>query len=111
MTPDLKAKIWIPALLRRAEVNGAFACVVRKGDADGGTALVKVRTPNGNAVLYRPVRNMDGARVWWPKGPSPEREIDAYMNARLDDDPDLWIIEIEDRDGRHFLTDPVETEK
>jgi len=110
MTPDLKAKIWIPALLRRAETSGAFACIVRKGDPDGGAALVKVRTPDGQAMLYRPVRNMDGARVWWPKGPHPEGVIDLYMNQRLDDDPDLWIIEIEDREGRHFLTEGVEIE-
>jgi len=30
------------------------------------------------------------------------------MNARIDDDPDIWIVEIEDREGRHFLTEPIE---
>lgn len=97
-------------MLRRAQGAGAFACVMRKGDPDGGAALVKVRTLDGQAVVYRPVRNMDGARVWWPKGPAPEGDLDLYMNTRLDDDPDLWILEIEDRDGRHFLIEPIEAQ-
>ena len=107
--PQLKAEFWTSALIRRAEIGGAFAAVVKRGDADAGACLVKVRLLNGEAVLYRPIRNMAGERVWLPKGPSEEREIDSYMNSRVDDDPDIWIVEIEDREGRHFLTEPIET--
>jgi len=106
--PDLKAGFWTSALIRRAEIGGAFAAVVKRGDADAGACLVKVRRPDGTATLYRPIRNMAGERVWLPKGPSEERNIDDYMNARIDDDPDIWIVEIEDREGRHFLTEPIE---
>ena len=108
MTPQLKADFWTAALIRRAESAGAFAAVVKRGDKDAGACLVKVRWLNGQAVLYRPIRNMSGERVWLPKGPAQERDIDEYMNGRVDDDPDLWIVEIEDRQGRHFLTEPVE---
>ena len=51
---------------------------------------------------------MSGERVWWPMGPQSEAEIDAYIMRRIDYDPDLWVLEIEDRDGRHFLTEPIE---
>lgn len=108
MTPQLKADFWTSALIRRAESAGAFAAVVKRGDKDAGACLVKVRLLNGEAVLYRPIRNMSGELVWLPKGPVNEREIDIYVNGRVDDDPDLWIVEIEDRQGRHFLTEPVE---
>ena len=108
MTLSLKAGFWTSALIRQAEQSGAFAAVVRKGDPDAGACLVKVRTLDGQAAVYRPVRNMDGLRVWWPKGPKPERDIDHYINSRIDDDPDLWVLEIEDRKGRHFLTEPIE---
>lgn len=108
ITPSLKTGFWTSALIRNAEQNGAFAAVIRKGDPDAGACLVKVRTLDGNAVLYRPVRNTSGARVWWPKGPISEPEIDDYINRRIDDDPDLWVLEIEDRKGRHFLTEPIE---
>jgi len=108
MSARLKADFWTSALIRQAEQNGAFAAVIRKGDPDAGACLVKVRTLDGQAVLYRPIRNMNGERVWWPKGPDPEAEIDLYINRRIDDDPDLWVLEIEDRQGRHFLTEPIE---
>lgn len=108
MTPRLKTGFWTSALIRNAEQKGAFAAVIRKGDPDAGACLVKVRTLDGNAILYRPVRNMKGERVWWLKGPSPDRDIDDYINRRIDDDPDIWVLEIEDRKGRHFLTEPIE---
>ena len=108
MTPHLKAGFWTSALIRRAEGSGAFAAVVKRGDKDAGACLVKVRLLTGEATLYRPIRNMSGERVWLPKGPENERDIDAYINNRVDDDPDLWIVEIEDRQGRHFLTEPIE---
>ena len=108
MTPLLKAGFWTAALIRRAEAAGAFAAVVKKGDPDAGACLIKVRLLNGEATLYRPIRNMSGERVWLPKGPEGERDVDIYMNGRVDDDPDLWIVEIEDRQGRHFLTEPIE---
>lgn len=109
MMPFLKAGFWTSALIRKAEIEGAFAAVVKKGDPDAGACLVKVRLLNGEATLYRPIRNMDGERVWLPKGPEDERDIDSYINRRVDDDPDIWVVEIEDRKGRHFLTEPVET--
>ena len=108
MTPQLKADFWTSALIRRAENAGAFAVVIKRGDRDAGACLVKVRWLDGQAMLYRPIRNMLGERVWLPKGPEQEREIDHYMNSRVDDDPDLWIVEIEDRQGRHFLIEPIE---
>jgi hypothetical protein len=110
MTPSLKTGFWTSALIRRAETAGAFAAVVKRGDKDAGACLVKVRLLNGEATLYRPIRNMSGDRVWLPKGPENEADIENYINNRVDDDPDLWIVEIEDRQGRHFLTEPIEAD-
>jgi hypothetical protein len=39
-----------------------------------------------------------------------EAELDAYVERQTRIDPDLWLIEIEDAEGRHFLTEPVEGE-
>ena len=110
MTPIIKAGFWTSALIRQAEGSGAFAAVVRKGDPDSGACLVKVRTLDGQATLYRPVRNMDGARVWWPKGPCSESDLNRYIKSRVEDDPDIWVVEIEDKQGRHFLVEPIEAD-
>lgn len=110
MMTGLKTSIWVAAIIRRAEVEGAFAALSQKGDDDAGAVLVKVCTLDGNAVLYRPIRNMNGDRVWLPQGPDNEREIDQAISKRTKTDPDLWVVEIEDKKGRSFLTEPIEAQ-
>ena len=106
----LKTKFWVDALVRRAETGFASAYVIRRGDEDAGAVLVKVVAADRLARLYVPARDEKGERVWqlFRQSPVPESEADAYCENRREDDPDLWVIEIEDRDGRHFLTEPVE---
>ncbi|MEQ8949960.1 DUF1491 family protein, partial [Parvibaculum sp.] len=59
--PRLKAEIWVKALIRRCEAAGVTAMVVRRGDATSGTVLVKVNTLDGEARVYSPARDGDGA--------------------------------------------------
>ena len=108
MMTGLKTSIWVAAIVRRAEVEGAFAALSAKGDSDAGAVLVKVCTLDGQATLYKPIRNMEGERVWLPQGPEAEREIDQAISKRIQTDPDIWVVEIEDKKGRHFLTEPIE---
>lgn len=109
---DIKTAFWAAALVRRAELAGASAVIARKGDPDGGAVLVKVSTLDGRARLYAPARNPQGERVWLDLSSGPlgveERAVDEHAFRRAERDPDLWIIDIEDRAGRHFLTEPVE---
>ncbi len=107
---ELKAKFWVDALVRRAETGFASAYVIRRGDEDAGTVLVKVVAADRLARLFVPARDQNGTRVWqlYRKTPIPEPEADDYCRRRMENDPDVWIIEIEDRQGRHFLTEPVE---
>jgi hypothetical protein len=110
--PRLKADIWIRALIRRAQVAGAFAAVVRKGDETAGSLLLKVNSLDGQAVVYVPGYDMDGQRVWRSHssdGATAEADADLYIEKAVSRDPDVWIVEIEDRQGRTFLDEPVET--
>jgi hypothetical protein len=108
---DLKTSIWAAALVRRAESGGAFAAIVRRGDNDAGALLVKVATMDRKARLYAPARDGQGARIWLDLSSGPlgcdEAAVDAHAAKRVQTDPDVWIVEIEDRAGRHFLTEPV----
>jgi hypothetical protein len=110
MAPRLKAEIWVKALIRRCETNGAGAMVVRRGDATSGIVLVKVNRLDGRATVYAPARDGEGALFWMARPgtePAPEADADAYIEKQRQRDPDLWVVEIEDREGRHFLTEPV----
>ncbi len=106
----LSTDIWVAALIRRAEMGGAFATVARKGDPRAGAVLVKVldRT-TGGARLYAEALQADGERVWMrPASAGAEADLDAYAERAARVDPDLWVVEIEDKQGRHFLTERVD---
>lgn len=107
---QVRADFWVDALIRRAESGLAAAYVIRRGDEHAGAVLVKVVQSRQVCRLYVPQRDEMGERIWVPhsREASGEDEIDAYCQRRVRSDPDLWIIEIEDRQGRHFLTEPVE---
>ena len=106
----LSTDIWVGALIRRAELGGAFAAVVRKGDPRAGAVLVKVVNRRADtARLYSEATRGDGERVWMRPLPSEaERDLDAYIQRAARIDPDIWVVEIEDAEGRSFLVEPVE---
>jgi hypothetical protein len=106
----LSTDIWVAALIRRAELGGAFATVAMKGDARAGSVLVKARnTRSGEVRLYMEATRGEGERVWMqPRPDAAEADLDQYALRSRNIDPDLWVVEIEDSEGRHFLTEPVE---
>lgn len=107
---SLRTGIWVDALVRRADAALASAYVIRRGDEDAGAVLVKVVDADRLAHLYVPVRDEHGERIWtrFRGGPVSEADADAYCARRCEDDTDMWIVEIVDRQARHFLTEPVE---
>lgn len=112
MMERLPTKLWVDALVRRVQLGGASAFILKSGDEDRGDVLIKVAKLNGTAAVYSPSMNMDGERIFRDlavQGVGPdESQVDDYIRRARGRDSDLWIIEIEDREGRHFLTEPVE---
>jgi len=107
---QLSSDIWVYALVRRAQLGGAFATIVRKGDARGGAVLVKiVNRRTDEAQLWAEAVGAHGRSVWMqPKAGADERDLDAYLERAARIDPDIWVVEIEDPDARRFLTDAGE---
>jgi hypothetical protein len=106
----LSTNTWVGALIRRAELGGAFATVARKGDSQGGAVLIKViDRKSGTTRLYAEAVRADGERIWMhPARSESEPDLDLYIERATRIDPDLWIVEIEDNQGRHFLTETVD---
>lgn len=100
--PRLKTNIRVSALLKRAQSAGAFAAIIRRGDPDAGTFWVLVRQ-GGKYSRFVEQMAMSGGREWFKDGPFSETEITSRINKAVDRDPDLWIVEIEDGEGRAFL--------
>jgi hypothetical protein len=109
MTPRLKAGIFVRAIIRRAEVAGAQAYVVRKGSEEAGAIVLKVSRLDGTAVVLNQARNGAGDLVWArPLGEVTDDEKSrAWFERQIKFDPDLWIVEIEDRQGRAFVDEPI----
>ncbi len=106
----LPAELWVKAYLRRLSGDGIFAAVVKHGDDDFGSIWVKINCLNGQAVLLGPApEQLDSQaadRRWLRMHRTetiPEFDADTQLKRARDFDSDLWIIEIEDRAGRHSL--------
>ena len=103
--PRLKTEIRVAAQLRRAAGAGAFATIARRGDPDAGAIAVKVYLGGRRARLFVEARNDEGSAVWREPldGEADEAGVDRYLEKETRFDRDLWIVEIEDRQGRPFL--------
>jgi hypothetical protein len=109
MIPRLKAGFFVKALIRRAEVAGASAFVVRRGAEEAGAVMLKVSRLDGTCVVLDRARRGDGELVWVkPLGDSTDDAATTkFFERQIRFDPDLWIVEIEDRQGRAFVDEPV----
>lgn len=102
----LTTDFWLAAWRRRVEAEGIAVYVLRRGDETAGAVLVKVATLDGNArLLGRRTDPATGASLWMELATGPEGDIDARAAREAEFDPDLWIVEIADREGRAFLDD------
>lgn len=110
----LKAEIWVKAYLRRCAVQGAMGVVARHGDDDAGAIYIKVLRSDGRSALFGPapagLTDADFDRRWVPLLNGAfvgEEEIGREMAREMKIDGDLWLVEVEDREGRHFLGDDL----
>ncbi|MGR3631778.1 MAG: DUF1491 family protein [Limimaricola soesokkakensis] len=105
--PRLAAGIWVSAYLARLRLSDIPVFVTAKGDETAGAVLVKSNTLDGQAQLFqRSLDLMSGARAWIVLAEGGETEIDAAIERQKRFDPDLWVIEVEDRAGRTLLDEP-----
>lgn len=103
----LTTEIWVAAYLTRCRLATIPVFIVQKGDPTAGAVMVKLNTLNGHAVCFqRSFDLMTGERKWVVLAEGDEAEVDASIDKQRGFDPDLWIIEIEDREGRHLLDEP-----
>ncbi len=108
--PRVTAELWVKAHIRKCNVHAIPAMVVRRGDSTAGAILIKVNHLGSGCMVLAPTNSLDGGRQWRrATGDAlvPDAEADAYIARQLDMDPDLWVLEIEDREGRHLMEDII----
>ncbi|OWU70837.1 GTP-binding protein Era [Roseovarius sp. 22II1-1F6A] len=104
--PRLAAGFWVRAYLARLRLADIPAFVVAKGDEQAGAVLIKVNTLDGQAAAYQRIMAMDGSRPWDVLAQGDDAEVEAALTRQRGYDRDLWLIEVEDRAGRHLLDEP-----
>ena len=103
----LTAELWVQAYLTRLRLADIPAFVVARGDDAAGAVLVKLNPLDGSAIAFqRSIDLMTGDRAWVTLAEGDEAEVDASIAKQRGFDPDLWVIEVEDRQGRHLLDEP-----
>ena len=94
----LPAHLEVSGLIRRAQAEGGFAAVLRKGERDAGTILV-VALQNGlNPRLFERMPTLEGERRWTEthrQDPENKAVFDEYLVRRRAQDADLWLIELD----------------
>ncbi len=103
MEPRLKTKLQVLAAVRLCAVHAIPIVVARRGDEDAGTILIKLNQLERGFVVLAQTRTGAGDLAWLRatgEAPVDEPTADAYIERQVKRDPDLWVVEIEDRDGR-----------
>ena len=109
----LRSDIWVAAYLRRCGAEGANAVLRRRGAAEAGAIFVRIGLPDGRAALFGPAPQSAAAEA----EPGVERifsrahrlewidsmDADKRLEREIAFDPDLWIVEVENTEGRCWL--------
>jgi hypothetical protein len=106
----LRTDIWVSAYLRRCALEGTYPVLRRRGAPEAGAIFVKIDRLDGTAALFGPAPQSelkDGEdrlftklhREEWIDSVEAERRLATEIRF----DPDVWIVEAEDREGRCFL--------
>jgi hypothetical protein len=102
MTDDrLPTALWIDAHLRRMTLEGVFYTIVNKGAPATGTVMLKLFAPGQGARVLQQQRDRNGEMGWlamFEGALVEEAKADDYIRRSVDRDPDLWVIEVEDRE-------------
>jgi hypothetical protein len=106
----LPTETWIKAHLHRLNIEGIAAVVVRRGEAMGGSLILKLNQRDLGCRVLTQARAPDGTLGWLAAFEGrlvEESEADGYIGRATKRDPDLWVIEIDDRAGRHYFEGKV----
>ena len=80
--------------------------VTAKGERDAGTILILTIYRGENAVLFEKMPQLDGSRPFIAakrQNPEKKEEIFYYLERRKNQDPDIWILEVDIADGARFV--------
>lgn len=106
MDARLPAHLEVSGMIRRIESEGGFGMVIRKGERDAGTLLIVLQDKGENPRLYERMPDLDGTRKWHcskVQDAENKQDFQDYLDRRLRQDPDSWLIELDIPNGERFI--------
>ena len=111
-TERLPASVEAAGLIRRAEADGDFATIIKKGDPDRGAILLVVSSRGRHVACLERMLTLDGGYRWQAVGPgesSGSDQIRDFLGKRTRFDTDLWAIELDIAEAERFIAETTLT--
>lgn len=108
----LPAHVEVASILRRAQVAGDFATVLKKGDPDRGSLLIVISSRGKHVAILERVLSLDGDYQWRPAGgfeSSEPPQVAEFLAKRARFDEDLWAIELDIAEPERFIAETTST--
>jgi hypothetical protein len=100
----INSEIVVKALIKTANKNFIDAYLIKRGDINAGEIFLKLNNLEGYSMLYS-YRKSKMKNPWEVYG-SKSWQIESDINKKIDKiikvDTDVWVIEIEDKEGKFF---------
>lgn len=106
MSTRIKSALWIQSQVRMCDIQCIPIFIRKKGDPDGGAIILKIERGGKGSSVYAQARTPEGKLAWMPGGGGEiltDEEAENYIKRQISFDPDLWVVEVEDPDGRYEL--------
>lgn len=108
MSARLTSEFWVSAYVRRCQIEGAYALVRRRGAREAGAIFIVVDRLDGTNDLFAPAPQTEADDL---RGRAFERVVEQADGLKIEErlaretrfDSDVWIVAVEDRQGRAFL--------
>ncbi len=110
MEARLPAGIEASSLVRRAEVEGGFGMIVKRGDADRGALVLLIAHRGTHVACLERGLGIGGAYAWQSVGPArgaDEKVVRDWSLKRRQFDPDLWLIELDVPLPERFIAETI----
>ena len=105
-SPRVTTKVWIDSYRKRLEEKAIPLFIVKKGDEVAGSILIKISNLKGFTRVFVQAIGLDGSNDWTELTKGADDAIEKVILKQVHFDQDIWILEVEDKNGSGLLEDP-----
>ena len=102
MSDRLPTALYVDAHLKNLTDQAKYYHFIQKGNHSSGIIMLKLNNLEGKVKLILQERDFMTDQMTWvgalEQETVDESDADDYIQRAISRDPDLWVIEIEDRD-------------